>query len=162
MYVCRFLSCWAVSHRTYTQHGYCCSSKTSDVLARCYHDLCLTLVVGYIKYQNLWLHPCKFTWWSSVVLMWNLLCLFHFNANFEMNSSVRWVSSWINCIIKFLIDSIKCLLKHGCIKNRHTEQASLTIWKAECKVVFGMFLKAKLPCSQAFQWKGCWHCLFTC
>jgi len=131
MHVCRFLSYRAVSYCTHTQHGYCCSSKTSDVLARCYHDLCLTLLVGHINYQNLWLYPYKFTWWSSVVLMWNLLLLFYFNANTRMNSSWNWVSSWINCVIEFFIDSIKCPLEHGRIKNRHKRQATLSIWKAE-------------------------------
>jgi hypothetical protein len=57
VYLCKLSSCRAINYRTRDWHGYYHSSKNNIVLARHYHDLCLTAVVECIKSQNLQMHP---------------------------------------------------------------------------------------------------------
>jgi hypothetical protein len=67
--------------------------KTGAVLARHYCDVCLTLAVGYVKHQNLWIHLHKV--WGKVhdgaawFLIQNLLWLFHSSADSELNASTN-------------------------------------------------------------------------
>ena len=68
--------------------------KTGVVLARHYCDVCLTLAVGYVKHQSLWMHLHK-VWgkvhegaaWFWIQNLW----LFHSSADSELNASRNWV-----------------------------------------------------------------------
>jgi hypothetical protein len=57
VFICQVINYWMQD-----QCGYYCSSKTSVELARCYHELCLTMVVVYAKHWNLWMPHHKM--WS--------------------------------------------------------------------------------------------------
>jgi hypothetical protein len=66
--------------------------KTGVVLARHYCDVCLTLAVGYVKHQNLWMHLHKM--WGKVHdgAAWFLiqnLWLFYSSADRELNASIN-------------------------------------------------------------------------
>jgi hypothetical protein len=63
------------------------------MVARHNRDLCLTLLVVYLKHRNLWAHPN--TVWGKLhsraawYLIWNLVQSFRFSAHSELNAALN-------------------------------------------------------------------------
>lgn len=137
----KFSICRVINYWTQDQHGYYCSSKTSVVLARHYHELCLTMVVVYTKHWNLWMPYLKM--WRKLhdrtkwFLTHNLLWLFHFSPNSIPHASMNL--SGLTLSLNFFIHFIKHLLHHGQIEKMHKErEVERTNW-----MIFWMFLRPK-------------------
>jgi len=133
VYLCKFSSCRAINYGTHDWHGYYHSSTTNTMLARHYRDLCLMAVVGYIKCQNLQMHP-RNVWvklhHGSVWFFFQASCVC-FISILIVNWMLQWILEFNSVSHYFLFYFIKHLHEHGHIKNVHEERANLSGWKSE-------------------------------
>jgi len=88
-----------------------------------------------MKHQNLWMHPFKV--WGKLhdrearFLILNLLQLFHYIANSELNASVNWFQNWINFAVKFFHWVYKTPPWTWLQQKQTYKQATLSNWKTE-------------------------------
>lgn len=132
--------------------------KKTDVLqTECYSDLCLTFVVGHMKYETLWTHLHNVwgqaTQCGSIIFTCYWLWLFDFSVNSDLNAEINWFESWINFFIKYFswfYKTLPCTCLHG-----HKKQATLNIWKSEHSKQSGW-------CTECPSHQNCWRTRHFC